>query len=123
VTDERGGIIGGFLIKIVILFAILGLCLFEAGSIIVARVAVDGISIDAAKEAAISYGDEGSTTKAKRACEDLAERAGAECVSVKIRDGFVYVRVRKDASTLVVHSIGPLKKFTVAVAEHGYKIP
>lgn len=124
IGGARGGIITGFLLRMVIVFALLGIAVYEAGAIIVAKVAVDGVSMDAAREAALEYGDSsGSTSKAKRACERLARTSGAECVRVRVDDGVVRVRVRKDASTLIVHRIGALRPHTEAEAEHAARIP
>lgn len=121
---ERGGIITGFLIRTVIIFAIAGLALYEAGAIIVAKVAVDGISIDAAKEAAITYDDtDGSTTKARKRCKEMAAISGAECIEFRVVGDYVEVTVRKTAPTVIAHRIGPLKDQTIAQATHRSRIP
>ena len=59
--DERGGIVGGWLFKVVVLLAVVGLCIFESGSIILAKVTVDRTAIEAAQEAGLEYGRTGST--------------------------------------------------------------
>lgn len=122
--DEHGGIITGFLLRMVILFALLGVTIYEAGAVIVSKVAVEGIANDAAREAAVRYDQtSGSTNKAKRECERLAARADAECVSLKIQDGFVRTTVRKEASTLIIHRIAGLSRHTVAEGSGLAKIP
>ena len=124
IRGAHGGIITGFLFRMVIIFALLGVAVYEAGAIIVAKVAVDGVSMDAAREAALEYSDSsGSTSKARRACERLARASGAECVRVRVEQGLVRVRVRKNAPTLIVHRIGVLRPHTEAEAEHAARIP
>jgi hypothetical protein len=121
---ERGGIITGFFFRMILMFAILGLAVFEAGAIIVTHVAVDGIATDAAREAAVTYDrSAGSIRLARAECERLAERASAVCVKLTVADGAVRALVRKEASTLIIHRIGPLQRFTVAEANHFAPIP
>lgn len=123
-TGQRGGIITGFLFRMVIVFAVLGLVVFEAGAVIVANVAVDGIARDAAREAALRYdGSPGSADIAERECKQLAKRAGAVCLDLTVRSGFVTATVRKQASTLIAHKIGAVRSFTRPVAEHSAPIP
>jgi len=118
VTSERGGIITGWLFRLLFLFAVAGLCLFEAGAIIVNKVQTDSIAIDAAGAAADEYDRIGSSSKAKRECASVAEGRGATCVSLKVSGGRLTVVVVRDAPTLVTHLIGPLEDQTVATAEH-----
>ena len=123
-TSERGGIIGGFIIKMAFLFALVGVMLYEAGAIIVARVSVDGIAIDASKEAALTYDQtDGSLKDARRECNRLARAAGADCIELEVRDGVAYATIRKQAPTLFAHRIGGLKRFAVAETEQGAAVP
>ena len=123
-SDQRGGIITGFLLRMVVVFAVLGLLVYEAGAIIVANVAVDGIAQDAAREAALHYdGSGGSQDVAERECRQLARRAGAVCVDLTVRSGIVTVVVRKQASTLLSQRIGALRSFTRPTAERSAPIP
>lgn len=115
--SQRGGIITGFLIRTVIVFAVLGLCVYEAGAIIVTTVAADQVAREAAREAAVGYAATGSTAKAKRECVQTAKRSGATCESLTVDDGHAVARVRKEAPTVIADRIGFLRRFTVSTAE------
>jgi hypothetical protein len=121
--DERGGIITGWIFRLLIAFAIGGLALFETGAVIVNLVSTDSLASKVADAAAESYARDGSTTKARQACERRAEEAGAECIDVTVRRSTLSARVRKTASTLVVDKIGPLEKYATAEAEASTEIP
>lgn len=123
--DERAGIITGWLFKIVLSLAILGVALFEAGSVILAKVSVDRIAIEAADEAGLEYGRTRSSTKAQQIAERVAGRQDAEVVGkIKVyRDlDQVTVTVRKQATTLVLEKIGFLRRYTLQTATHNGRI-
>lgn len=116
--SERGGIVTGWLFKLVLSFAIIGLVVYEAGAVVLSRVQVDQIAIDAAREAGFSYGKDGSTAKAEKTAVAFAARSGADVVDFRIdrQNETVTVTIRKDASTLIIHRIGPFERFTKAEA-------
>lgn len=118
VRGEHGGILIGWIVKLLVSLALVGLALFETGAVIVSKVVVDRISIDAAQEAALEYGNHGSREKARDVAEAFAVRNGAEVVGFKVLDGGkrIEVTLRKVASTLLVQRIGPLEKFATAEA-------
>jgi hypothetical protein len=123
-VTQRGGIITGLLFRAVLIFAVLGISVYEAGAIIVTKVAADDVAQKAAREAAIGYsGSAGSSTKAKRECVRMAERSGATCEDVRVSRGSVTVRVSKRAPTLIVHRFGPFRAHTIATAEGRSTIP
>lgn len=113
---EHGGIVTGWLLKIVLVFAIVGVVAFDAIAITVARVTAsdDAHSIgDVASDAvAISH----ATTQEAR--ELALERAADRRVTLAPKDlvltkeGAVTVRVHRTANTVVTHLIGPLQQYT-----------
>jgi len=121
--DERGGIITGWIIRLLIGVAIAGLALFETGAVIVNLVSTDSLASRAAEAAAESYARDGSTTKARQACERRAEEAGADCIELTVRRSTVSARVRKVAPTLVIDKIGPIEQYATAEAEASAEIP
>lgn len=121
--SERGGIISGFLVRMVFLFAFAGILLYEAGAVLVARVSVDGLSIDAAREAALTYERTADVKRARSECVRLARRSGAECIQLEIRDGFAYATIRKEPPTLFAHRVGALERWTIANSTHRAPIP
>lgn len=117
VQDERG-IILSWILKLLVSLAIFGVALFEAGAVIVARVSVDRIAIDAAQEAGLEYKRTKSTAKAQGVAERFAERNDAELVEFDVLDRgeLILVTVEKVAPTLFIERIPGLKDYTIARA-------
>ena len=114
--DERGGIVFGWLVKLVVSIAIFGLVAFEAGAVIVARVTVESVASDAANEAALSYGRDHDAEAAEQVARDYTVDHGAILerfvVSTDGRD--VSVTVAKKAKTIFLHRIGATKSWAEA---------
>jgi Flp pilus assembly protein TadG len=114
--DERGILIGAAA-KLVIFLVLLGLALFEGGSVIWARLSAQDTADSAASRAVTTYRD---TRNIRRAHEEalaaVAEKdQTAEMTSFEVHsDGSVTVRVRKVAETVVIQHIGFLEGLTVA---------
>jgi len=115
---ERGGILIGWIVKLMLSFVLVGFVLFETGAVIVSKVVADRVSIDAANEAALSYGKDGSREKARKVAEAFAAKNGATVEAFEVYDDGKRVRVTvsKEATTLLVKRIGPLKRWAVAEA-------
>lgn len=115
-TSERGGIITGWLLKLVISLAIFGLVAFEAGAILVAKVSIEDIAGDAVAAAAQEYGASKNQDEAEKAARDVAESKGAvlEAFSVVENGKAVVVTLSKPAKTLFVHRIGVTEGWAVA---------
>jgi hypothetical protein len=118
--SARGGIVVGWLLKIVLGLAFFAFVAFETGAVVVAKVTADRVAINAADEAGQVYNSTGSTTKAEDAAKRIAEQEGATVVDFRVlNDGRdVEVTVRKDASTLIIQRIGGLKHFARADSTH-----
>jgi len=116
-NSERG-IITGWLLKLVVSLAVVGVCAFEAGAIIVARVTVDSVASDAAGEAAAVYARTSSLEEARSAALDYVHTHGGSLTGFTIStDGrSVYVTVEKRAKTLFLHRIGFSKSWAIAHA-------
>lgn len=117
-TSERGGIITGWLLKLVLSLAVFGLVAFEAGAIVVAKVTIEDIAGDAVAAAAHEYGITKNQDKAETAAREVAEAKGAilEAFSV-VEDGkAVVVTVSKPAKTLVLQRIGFAKDWAVTAS-------
>lgn len=115
--SERG-LIGSWVVRIVLWLAIAGLTLFEAGAIIVAMVGVDGTADVAAREAALEYFRTKNEGDARARAEEAALQGDSVITSFVISadGGSVKVTLRRTAQTRIVHRIGPLKKFTTPSA-------
>jgi hypothetical protein len=121
---QHGGIVIGWLIKILLSLAVLGFVVFEAGAVIVAKVTADRVAIDAADEAGQVYESTGSSAKAQEAAKHIAARDQADLIRFRLLyDGkFVEVTVRKRASSVLVQRIGFLRKFSTAEATHSGQV-
>ena len=115
-VDERGDIVIGWLMKLVISLAIVGLVAFEGGAILVAKVQADGIANDVASEAAIVYARGADADAAEKAARAEAEHAGVEFVAFAVvNDGrSISVTVLKKAKTLFLQRIDSTKSWTEA---------
>jgi hypothetical protein len=114
--------ITGYLVRIVIAFAVVAVFLYDAGSI-----AVNFFSLDSkAEEIAVSVAtrltnDELDSTNAKAvelAAQEIADEADAHLVSAVLDpEGVVHIRLRRTANTLIVGRIPPLEDWTKATAD------
>ena len=115
-TSERGGIITGWLLKLVLSLAIFGLVAFEAGAIVVAKVTIEDIAGDAVGAAAEEYSATKNQDEAEKAAREVAESKGAvlEAFSVVEAGKAVVVTLSKPAKTLFIHRIGVIDGWAVA---------
>ena len=109
--------ITGWLVKIVVVIALLGVAAVELGSPLWTRAQLDGVANAAADEAARVYVSTGDTQRAREAAEELAEADDA-VVTAFSRDiqGDLRVTVFRKARSYVLHKFGPTKDwYTVSV--------
>ncbi len=116
----RGGIVLGWLFKIIVMIALIGVVAFETGAVVVSKVTADRVAIDAADEAGRVFFTTGSSTKAEDAAKEISAKDHADVIEFRVVNAGkeVEVTVRKRASTFVIQHIGPLKKFAVAESTH-----
>ncbi len=114
--NQRGGIVIGWLLKLVISLAIVGVVAFEGGALVVAHVQADGTANDVVNEAAFVYARGSDAEAAEKAAADEASRAGARLVSFTVSDDgrAVSVTVLKQAMTIFLHRIDATKSWTEA---------
>jgi hypothetical protein len=115
-VGERGDIILGWLVKLVVSLAIVGVAAFEAGAVVVARVGADSAANDAANEAAFVYARGANVDAAKTAAAEEASRVDARLVdfSVDNEGRAVVVTIAKRAKTLFLHRIGATRSWSEA---------
>jgi Flp pilus assembly protein TadG len=110
----------GWLIKIVVVFGILGLIVFEGGSVVLNRLTARDTASKAAQEAGFAYRDSSDQQRAEQAARQTAEAEGTTLVKleVDIQNRTTTATVRKKAKSIVIHNIGALRKYlTVTVSE------
>lgn len=118
--SARGGIVLGWIFKIVVLLAILGVASFETGAIIVSKVTVDRVAIDASQEAGRVYAGSRDADKAEQAAKQVAAKDGVSVTGFRIiaEGKYVEVTCTKKASTFIVQHVGFLKRFATARSTH-----
>lgn len=116
-SDERGVIVGWFG-KMLIGFIVLGVVIYDGGSIMVNFFTLDSRADEIAVEltTGVTPGSLSLSTIEPRARE-AAREAGARLISVTIEGSIVHVTLRRKASTLLVGRIGPLEDWTRATAD------
>jgi hypothetical protein len=119
--DDRG-IVLNWLVKIVIAFAIGGVILFDAGSILVNYFGLDGASDEIANMLATDVSS-GSLELTDEEGMELAARREARKREAKLTEfeldakGRIHIRLKRSADTIVVGRISPIEDWAVATAE------
>ena len=112
---ERGAIVVGWLTKIVVVLAIVGVCGFDLVAITASHVTLKDDANTAAEAANTAWNENrGSVQAAYDAAYVWAaqhhEAIPLEDFSVE-PNGTVHLRLTKTTTTLLVHRVGPLKKY------------
>ena len=106
-THERGGIVIGWLVRLIVTLAIVALAVFEAGAIIIAHVQSDTAATDVSEEAALAYAHSHDADQARAAADAKAKDEGAivTAFSVDTTGKAVTVTVEKDARTIILRHL------------------
>lgn len=116
---DRGDIILGWLTRIVVGIAVVGVVLFDGLSIGVAHVSAADDANAAARSASHAWVDDHNVQGALRAAEATAAEHAETVVPASLHvftDGTVELKVQRSATTLVVRHIGPLRSWTTITA-------
>jgi hypothetical protein len=110
----RGGIISGWLVKVVLGIALAGVLCMEAGALIETRVAVADIADNAAAQAVQAAGARGGTVQAAReAAASYAQDHGGTLTGFSTNATGIHVRVQKQARTLVIRRVRALRHWAL----------
>lgn len=109
VRDERGDIISGWLVQLLLIMAVVGLFGYELLSIAITTLTLDGDAEQVADAASDAYDRAQSLEDSEEAAAEEAERRGAEVVDVILDGDWIEVTVTKETPTLVVHRIPGLE--------------
>ena len=117
VRDERGMIVGWFG-KVMVAFIIVGVVIYDGGSILVNFFTLDSRADEIAVEltTGVTPGSLNLTSIEPQARE-AARASGARLISVTIEGNIVHITLRRRASTLIVGRIGLLEDWTRATAD------
>lgn len=120
---ERGDIILGWLTRIVVGIAVVGVLLFDGLSIGVAHVSAADDANTAARSASHAWHDDHNVNAALQAATATAAEHDETIVPASLHvltDGTVELKVEKSATTLVVRHIHPLRSWiTITAAGSG----
>lgn len=109
VLDERGDIISSWLVQLLLVMAVVGLVGYEALSIAITTLTLDGDAEQVADAAADAYERDQDTDDAREAANAEADRRGAEVIDLAVEDDVIFVTVSKDTPTVLVHRIPGLE--------------
>lgn len=119
--DARGAVVLGWLTKLVIVLAVIGVAGFDALSIVTTHLSASDEANAAAQAAEDSWSQSpGQVQLAYDAAAQYAEQHGDRIPPRSFTiapDGTVHLRVVKTVQTLVVRHIGPLQHLQVIRAE------
>jgi len=119
---DAGGIVVGWLLKIVLVGAAVGLVGFDALSVATVRLGVVDQGEMAARTGSDRWNDSKDIQLAYDAAASAAELANpnnsidADTFRVD-RNGTVHLRISRDATTLVLHRVGRLRSWTLVSEE------
>lgn len=92
----------GWLVKIVLGFALAGLLMVEAGSPLVARGQIDGVAHDAADSAALELLDHGDPERSRAVAQKIADDNDVALESFTIDQRGVTVTVMREAWSVLL---------------------
>jgi len=105
--DERGVIIG-FVVKTLVIFAILGVVAFDAGQVVVDQIKAGDVAQTAAQAAADTYYSTKNQDRAKQAGITAAAEEDPTAVVESIQimsDGSAVATIERTATTLIVQRV------------------
>jgi hypothetical protein len=109
--DDVGGIVLGWLTKLVVVMAVVGVLLFDGLAIVTSRLSIEDQGYLAAREASSQWQRSGDVQLAYNAAVSAASDANAlnevpPASFVAFPDGTVDLDIHREVTTLVVHRIG-----------------
>lgn len=97
--------ITGWLVKIVVSLAFVGLLAVEAGSPLITKAQLDDVAHDAADNAALDLLDKNSPERARKIAEDIVAEKDAVLTGFTIDTGSVRVTVQREARSFVLKKV------------------
>jgi hypothetical protein len=124
-SGERGGIVVGWLIKIVVSLAIVAVVAFEGGALVLAHVGADTAATDASGEAALAYSHSHDASQARAAAQAQANMDGVSLTGFSVSaDGkTVTVTVEKRARTIVLQRLSFTRSWTLVRVTRTRPVP
>ena len=118
--DERG-VVANWLLKLVIGLAIVGVLLFDVGSMLVNFFTLDSTANDMATSLTNSIASkeiDPTPHEVLVEAEALADEMGVKLVKADVNaDGKVHIRLKRTADTVIVNHIGAIQDWAIATAD------
>jgi hypothetical protein len=118
--NERG-VIADWLLKLIAALAIVGIIMFDAGSVMVNFFTLDSTAEDIATSITHSLANKeinATQRDVELKAQELADEAQVKLVKAELdREGVLHVKLRRTASTVVVGRIGPIEDWAKATAD------
>jgi hypothetical protein len=102
-------VIVGWLLKIVLGIAIVGLLAVEGGSPLITRAQLDDIAHDAADNAALDLLDKRDPERARKIAEDIVIEKGAALTEFRVETDRLHLTVQKQARSWLFKKVDQLK--------------
>jgi Flp pilus assembly protein TadB len=114
------GVIADWLLKVIAALAIVGVIMFDAGSMMVNFFTLDSTAEDIATSITHSLANkeiDATQHEVELKAKELAKEAQVRLVRAELEaDGTLHVKLRRTASTVVVRRIGPIEDWAKATA-------
>jgi len=107
---ECGGIVGGWLLQMLVIVGLIGLVLFEVLSVVVATASLDDVAREVARATRDEYRVNRSIDAATATAESIASSRDARVTDVVTDDDDLIIGLERDSPTLLVHRVGPLQE-------------
>ena len=124
--DDRGDVVVGWLTRLIVVFAIVGVCLIDVVSVVQAHFGAQGDADLAATNASTAYAVRHNTADAYAAAVMVAsgneETIDKHAFRVD-RAGNVTLKLTRTAQTVALEHLPPLRKFGVITTEGTAKAP
>jgi hypothetical protein len=119
---QEGGIVTGWLLRLVAAMAVLALVVFEIGAVVVASVDADSAASEVARAATVAYRSSGSLVEAEASGQAVADGRSVELVRLDEDGAALVVEVERAAGTLVLHRFGVTEDLTRRTATRRVEI-
>lgn len=106
-TNETGGIIIGWLVRLVVIVGVIAVVIFEAIALLLASLHADEAVDEVARASAEAYRATRSLQVAETAAAEAAEAREVTVHAVEIDDGQLAVEVHREAQTLFLDHLPP----------------
>ena len=116
--------VAGWLFRVVLSFAVVGVLLFDTGAIAVNYLTLESTADDIANALETELESVTNRSALREHAQVLAEEARARLLKAEVDpQGVLRLRVRRPAKTLLAHRVDALKKWTRPIANAQVQTP